>query len=304
MEWRNEQTYHLRQSGKIVKNQQDIYFNDVIYPLFEDKYPNQILFSFLKDETCIGYGGLVHINWANRNAEISFLIETKLETNYFGFYWEIFLKLIEEVAFSELSLRKIYTWAFDLRPKLYEILENSGYSNEARLRKHNFIDGKFIDTVIHSKLSKRIRYRKAEKTDLELTFKWSSDPLLRKYSLNKETITTEVHQKWFQSKINDPSCLFLIGEIATEPVGVFRLDMISDNGGKISYLLDSKYHRQGIGAEMMSAGILHAIKETKLKFLKGEVHIENHSSLKIFRKFGFEEISCKNDYITFKLNIK
>jgi hypothetical protein len=34
-----------------------------------------LLFSFLKNGECIGYGGLVHINWIDQNAEISFMID-------------------------------------------------------------------------------------------------------------------------------------------------------------------------------------------------------------------------------------
>ena len=47
MKWRNEQIYHLRQSKKL-KSQQIKYFNEIINPQFKTKYPDQILFSFLK----------------------------------------------------------------------------------------------------------------------------------------------------------------------------------------------------------------------------------------------------------------
>jgi hypothetical protein len=49
--------------------------------LFQLQKPNQILFSFLEENKCIGYGGLVHINWNDINGEISFIIDTKLEKN-------------------------------------------------------------------------------------------------------------------------------------------------------------------------------------------------------------------------------
>ena len=48
MKWRNEQIYHLRQSKEITKSQQIKYFNEIINPQFKTKYPDQILFSFLK----------------------------------------------------------------------------------------------------------------------------------------------------------------------------------------------------------------------------------------------------------------
>jgi hypothetical protein len=93
MNWRNEQIYHLRQAKPLTKNDQDSYFKNIINKLFEDDKPNQILFSFLKDGNCIGYGGLVHINWIDKNAEISFIMETKLEEINFNMNWSMFLTL-------------------------------------------------------------------------------------------------------------------------------------------------------------------------------------------------------------------
>ena len=118
---------------------------------FNCSNPRQLLFSFLKNEILIGYGGLVNINWNNKIAEISFLIETKLEKLFFNQYWSIFLKLIEQVAFIELSFSKIYTYAFDVRPKLYDSLEKENFIFETRLKNHVLINKKYVDVVIHSK---------------------------------------------------------------------------------------------------------------------------------------------------------
>ena len=71
--------YHLRQTKKLTKKDQDLYFKDTIYKQFSQDKPEQILFSFLENDICIGYGGLVHINWKNKTAEISFLIDTNKE---------------------------------------------------------------------------------------------------------------------------------------------------------------------------------------------------------------------------------
>ena len=73
MKWRNEQIYHLRQNKPLTEIDQDNYFKNVIQILFNQNLPDQILFSFLKNDVCIGYGGLVHINWTDKNAEISFI---------------------------------------------------------------------------------------------------------------------------------------------------------------------------------------------------------------------------------------
>lgn len=153
MNWRNEQMYHLRQNKILTTEDQENYFVNTIEKEFEQEAPNQILFSFLKNGECIGYGGLVHINYQDRNAEISFLMNTTLEKDFFKYYWMQYLALIEQVAFNELKLHKIYIYAFDLRPKLYEALIEANYYLEAILKDHCFYQGKYIDVVYHSKIN-------------------------------------------------------------------------------------------------------------------------------------------------------
>lgn len=160
MKWRNEQIYHLRQNGPLTPENQEKYFTEVIPELFKLKQPDQLLFSFLENEICIGYGGLVRINWLDKNAEISFIMNTELEKNNFDKFWRIFLMLIEEIAFKEINLHKIYTYAFDLRPNLYKVLLNSGYIEDARLNEHCFFQNKYIDILIHTKTNDRIQESK------------------------------------------------------------------------------------------------------------------------------------------------
>lgn len=153
MQWRNEQIYHLRQNKPLTKEEQDAYFDNVVAKLFDQEQPNQILFSYLENGRCIGYGGLVHINWNDRNAEISFVMDTALEKEHFVKHWNNYLSLLREVAFEELKLYKTYVYAFDLRPHLYLALEEAGYFLDARLKNHCFFNGTYKDVVIYSFLN-------------------------------------------------------------------------------------------------------------------------------------------------------
>ncbi len=159
MQWRNEQIYHLRQDKPLTLTDQDKYFDEVVSQLFEEDKPKQILFSFLEGEHCIGYGGLVHINWVDRNTELSFIMDTALEAERFDEIWSAYLSLIERVAFEELHLHKVYTYAFDLRPNLYPLLEKNSFFQDARLNGHAMFDGKYVDVVIHSKINPDERHR-------------------------------------------------------------------------------------------------------------------------------------------------
>lgn len=151
MKWRNEQIYHLRQSKPLTKEEQDCFFDTVIKRLFASDKPDQLLFSYLENNHCIGYGGLVHINWVDKNAEVSFIMDTQLEKNEFHKHWGIYLDLLNQIAFEELKLHKIYTYAFDLRPHLYKAIEAKGFVKDAILSEHCLCNGEYKDVVIHSK---------------------------------------------------------------------------------------------------------------------------------------------------------
>ena len=153
MKWRNEQIYHLRQNKLLTEQDQSHYFSNTIANLFNQEKPNQILFSYLENGICIGYGGLVHINWVDRNAEISFIMNTELEKDNFEKHWTIYLSLIEVVAFKELHLYKIYTYAFDIRPHLFKTLEKNMFVEEARIKQHAKLENQFVDVIIHSKFN-------------------------------------------------------------------------------------------------------------------------------------------------------
>ena len=151
MKWRNEQIYHLRQENLLTKLDQKKYFNNVIRKIYNDPKPDQILFSFMHENICIGYGGLVHINWKNMNAEISFIMNTQLEKKYFNKNWSEFLNLIENAAFNDLKMKNIFVYAFDVRMHLYDVLIENGYLLDKRLKNKYFFNEKKSDVLIYSK---------------------------------------------------------------------------------------------------------------------------------------------------------
>jgi len=151
--WRNLQMDILRQNEEISVLKQQQYFKQVVKPTFSQLQPNQILFSIFKDSILIGYGGLVHINWEAKTAEISFLLEPSLNNHIRSFteIFDEFLLFIQKISFDILSFNKIYTYAYDIRTYLYPPLEKHGFVCEARLTSHTIVSGELCDIVIHAK---------------------------------------------------------------------------------------------------------------------------------------------------------
>ena len=152
--WRNDQMNILRQTTILTPENQLNYYNKYIKKSFQDNKPNIILFSFLLDKICIGYGGLVHIDWNSKSTEISFLNTTSRSKSKIIYQkdFSIFLKLICNVVFNDLKFNKITTETYDIRPWTITILEKSGFKTDKILKKHVIIDDKPYDSVLHSKL--------------------------------------------------------------------------------------------------------------------------------------------------------
>ena len=72
------------------------------------------------------------------------------DTENFKREYGIYLAMIKQMAFETLGLQKLTTEAFDLRPYLIEALEENGFVCEGRLVRQNYIDGKFVDSILHA----------------------------------------------------------------------------------------------------------------------------------------------------------
>ncbi len=286
MNWRNEQIFHLRQKEPLTKEQQDLYFETVVKNIFDQKQPSQILFSFLLNEEFLGYGGLVHINWIDKNAEVSFLTKKSSELSL----WVPFLKLLKNVAFEELNFHKIYTFSFDVRPRLYEALDNSGFFLEGVFSNHCSVNNRQQDVRIHSCFND-LRYfwcRQVVSSDARLLYSWANDSIVRASSLDGRVISWPTHLDWFHRKLQNRFSRIFIYYHKNNPIGTIRFDL-SNDGYKVSYLVDSSFRGKGFGKLIIFDAV-----ERNFGKLMAEVKIDNFASNIIFRKAGFDLVKTKN----------
>jgi RimJ/RimL family protein N-acetyltransferase len=288
MQWRNEQMYHLRQTEPLTKESQENYFKNCVAKLFEIEKPTQLLFSYLKDGICIGYGGLVHISEVGQSAEISFIMETALEENEFELHWSNFLKLLVNVAFQELKLKKVFTYAYNLRPHLYPVLEKNRFILKSRLKNEIEIDGKEIDILIHERTNPYylLQIRESNDQDVQLIYNWSNDPIVRGQSFNEEPIVFENHKKWFENKLKNEHSLLLINEYEGNPSGLIRFE-VDEEYTTIGILIGENYRGKGLASDML-------IKSAQFYFSKFDKPIwafikeSNQASIRSFSKAGYE----------------
>lgn len=310
MKWRNEQIYHLRQDKLLDMQQQNDYYNNVVAQLFKIVHPNQLLFSLLKNNELIAYGGLVHINWIDKHAEISFLMDTNLEKEFFIEYWHIFLNFIEQIAFYDLQFVKIFTFAYDMRPKLYEALALSGFDEEARLKNHCIFEGKIIDVLIHAKMNTHffVDYRVANLNDLEIMFEWANDPVSRANSFYPNEISLEEHTKWYNNKLDSQTTIIFIAvdKVLNEKIGVVRYE-IGDTNSIVGIHIDQKYRGKKLAKKLLvETADIYFSNESKP--IWAYIKRENTASVKAFINAGYvyfkeDEINGVNcDVYKLKMN--
>ena len=88
-DWRNSQIKYLRQTKNNNKLEQVKYFKKVVIKDILNKIQGRYFFSILNKKMCIGYGGLVHIDWKIKIQKYLFFLKPELygnENSYTGFF--------------------------------------------------------------------------------------------------------------------------------------------------------------------------------------------------------------------------
>lgn len=171
----------------------------------------------------------------------------------------------------------------------------SNILNSHKLEQAKVIDGESDFRI--NKLFKQlendisITIRRANSSDLDLTYSWATNPQIRKFSFSQHQITYEEHSNWFLNRLKDIDCFYYILELKNKAIGSIRFDIKNDEA-LISYLLDPLYHGQDLGLLLLKNGIkalqnkVHS-GSVSFKQLCGYVMGQNIPSVKAFEKLGF-----------------
>jgi RimJ/RimL family protein N-acetyltransferase len=155
-EWRNNQMDVLRQKHLLTDSDQVNYYSNYVTASFSQEQPRIILFSFLENDNCIGYGGLTNIDWESKRVELSFLIDHNRasQKELYEKDFSAFITLMKMVVFDELKFNRIFTETYDIRPLHIRILEQNRFVPEGRMREHILINGNYTDSLIHGFIKK------------------------------------------------------------------------------------------------------------------------------------------------------
>ena len=182
----------------------------------------------------------------------------------------------------------------------------TAFTNENR--QQQFFDGKSGERIAqlfeNLLVEQKIILREANADDIEQTFLWANNPVIRSFSFNKSQIKKADHIKWFRKKLSDPNCFYLIPEKDGRALGSIRFDL-GNLDALISYLIDPQFHGQGYGQILLQKGLEFLISklsltETSVRSITGKVFKKNIPSVKAFQRLGFEVFAEDDELITYR----
>lgn len=109
----------------------------------------------IDENTPIGMCGLLGINYINKNAELYITIGN---SKYHGQgYAKQAIHWLQNYAFNNLGLHKIFLHTFDYNNKAIGLYESTGFKREGLLREHLYIRGNYESILVYSILKKEFK---------------------------------------------------------------------------------------------------------------------------------------------------
>lgn len=140
--------------------------------------------------------------------------------------------------------------------------------------------------------------------DASLLFHWVNDPKTRKSSIHSRRISWKEHQQWLSRVLKDQNVHLYIALKKNVPVGTYRLDQ-QKNFAVVNFSVAPQWRHQGIGGKLIRLIIRTAFSDLNLAALHALVKTDNHASLVLFQKAGFDKIAevikYGSRYIKFRL---
>jgi len=129
-------------------------------------------------------------------------------------------------------------------------------------------------------MSASVTLRPASAADAALLLRWRNDPQTREASHNSSPVNAAEHQRWLQSRLDDPACLLMVAEHKGIPVGTARADR-RDDCWELSWTVAPAARGKGL-AKQMVALLANGISEP----VRAEIKAGNAASMRIAEYAG------------------
>ena len=179
--------------------------------------------------------------------------------------------------------------AEEIASKVLQLLSTPDARAEMARRGQEMVDGKGAERVLTHGMHQVIQIRQACEWDCRLLWTWANDPDVRAASFSSQFIPWEEHVHWFESKLQDSKCIFLIGIGSQEvPIGQVRID-VDGNEAEISVSTDRKLRGQGYGRTLICEGSLEVFASSNVETINAYIKPDNVPSVRAFLQAGFKD---------------
>jgi RimJ/RimL family protein N-acetyltransferase len=134
-----------------------------------------------------------------------------------------------------------------------------------------------------------LTFRRATLADVKLYFDWANDSIVREQSFNSNVIDFESHKKWFETKLEDDSCMMLLFQNEEKQnVGQIRIQKENEKEALIGISIAEEYRGKGFAKEMLLLASDFFLENNEGYLIKAYIKEQNRSSKQAFEKAGFE----------------
>ena len=137
-----------------------------------------------------------------------------------------------------------------------------------------------------------LSFRIANLSDIKLYFDWANDNNVREQSYNSNQIDFKNHKEWFESKLEDCSCIMLVFENEDKlNIGQIRIQKVKNNEALIGISIASEHRGKGYAKEMIYRASDYFLDINPMFVINAYIKEHNLGSKFAFEKSGYELIA-------------
>ena len=188
---------------------------------------------------------------------------------------------------------------FDFERKLREALETPNMKSMI-FNQSLLFDGKsrgrFLSLIDRLSMS----FRKTNKNDVTLLYKWSNDAVVRSNSYEQSKISFADHSQWFIRKLSDGNALIVIAMINGKEAGVIRYEFDNEST-KVGVSIDPSFRGRNLASTMLRQSAIKYAETIHFPII-AFVKVGNDASVKAFKSAGYkfyqnEVVKGANSYV-------
>jgi len=113
--------------------------------------------------------------------------------------------------------------------------------------------------------------------------------------LDKLCFTLNWSKELFRSELNNPHTFYVLAFVADTLIAYCGINSVAGEGSITNIAVHPDYRHQGIASAVLEKIVSYSC-DTNLEFITLEVRESNINAIKLYEKFGFENVGSRKNY--------